>query len=258
MVTEVLNSLGLSIEESEIYSTLLDKGQLSASEISKNSKVKRTYVYAVCKSLIKKGLIQQLTEKNITKFAPLSPDHLMDLAERQKQDALKASQTLEGILPTLKNKFGTIESKPVITYYEGRAGIAKANLAVLAEKKEILAYLVINKTIDKQMEEFWNKYYSMRISNNIHVRAITPDTSEGIKYKKRDKEELRETKLVPKDEFPLAIEKNIVGNKVVFFSVREGVLIATIIENKEIADTERAIFELAWSKADSYSKKLSN
>lgn len=258
MDQEALINLGLSKEEADIYLSLLNKGGQGASELSKSTKVKRTYIYSVSASLIKKGLISQSKNGKTTVFNPMSPDKLLTLASQEKQKAEQSEQTLEAILPNLKTKYEVFDQKPVVTHYEGEAGIIKANLAVLAEKKEILAYLVINKSIDKQMEEFWDKYYTMRVSSNIHVRAITPNTKEGIEYQKRDKEELRETKLIPKDRFPLAIEKNIVGNKVVFFSVREGVLIATIIENKEIADTERAIFELAWSQADSYSKELSN
>jgi len=88
------------------------------------------------------------------------------------------------------------------------------------------------------------------------VRAVTPNTKEGIEYQKNDKEQIRETRLVPLEKFPFNIEKNIVGNKVAFFSTHEGKLIITIIENKEIADAERAIFELAWFQAEHYNQIL--
>ena len=83
---------------------------------------------------------------------------------------------------------------------------------------------------------------------------ISPDNKASIQYKKRDAKELRTTYLVPQEQFPIHIEKNIVGNKVAFFSQENEKLIATIIENKLIADTERAIFELAWKEAEKYNK----
>jgi len=258
MLAQILEQLGLRPEEVDIYLSLLSHGPQSASGLGKTTKVQRTYVYRVCQSLIGRGLVTQAKKPHGTTFAPLSPDHLLTVAEDQKSKAIQAQTSLDGILPSLKDKYRAIEEKPIITHYEGEKGIIKANLAVLAEKKEILAYLVINKTIDQKMDAFWKKYYTIRIQDNIHVRAITSNTKEGIEYKKRDKDELRETKLVPKDQFPFAIEKNIVGNKVVFFSTKEGVLTATIIENKEIADTERAIFEIAWKQAEQYDKNLSS
>jgi hypothetical protein len=46
------------------------------------------------------------------------------------------------------------------------------------------------------------------------VRSITIDNIDGRKYQAQDAEQLRETRLVPAEQFPFEIEKNIVGNKV--------------------------------------------
>ncbi len=142
--------------------------------------------------------------------------------------------------------------KPIIRVLEGVEGIKKANLEVLQEKKEILAYVYNDETIDRELNAFFNQYYTTRIRDQIFVRSITPKTKAGVEYQKLDKEQLRKTYLIPEDKFPINIEKNIVGNKVVFFSKQNNVLIATIIDNKAIADAERAIFELAWREAERY------
>lgn len=249
MFTDVLTKLGLTEEQAEIYQSLLSHGPQGAGQLAKTTNVKRTYIYAVAKELVKKGLITEETQGKKAIYRPQSPEALRNHAETQKTRAELALKELENTLPNLVSQYQLNEYKPIVRTFEGEEGTIKANLEVLAEKKDILAYLVINPEIDKKMEKFWKKYYDLRIQNNIHVRAITSDTPEGIEYKKRDKAELRETRLVPKDKFPLAIEKNIVGNKVAFFSFYNGTLIATIIENKEIADAERAIFELAWKEA---------
>jgi len=254
MITDILTSVGLTNEEVEIYESLLANGAQTAGALAKTTKVQRTYIYKVTQALLKKGLLTINDTHGTTIYRPQSPDHLLAQAEEMKTRATQAQTALEGILPSLKNKYQAIEVKPVVTHYEGEEGNIKANLAVLAEKKDILAYLLINPTIDTQMADFWKEYYRIRVAENIHVRAITPNTPEGIEYKKHDKDELRETKLVPKELFPVAIEKNIVGNKVVFFATKNGILTATIIENKEIADSERALFELAWKKAEEYDK----
>lgn len=252
MVTEVLNSLGLSIEESEIYSTLLDKGQLSASEISKNSKVKRTYVYAVCKSLIKKGLIQQLTEKNITKFAPLSPDHLMDLAERQKQEALKASQTLEGILPTLKQKYSSVEVKPVVTYFEGYEGIKKVYMDTIKEGKTIYAFLQ-NSDIDPEFRIWLREGYAKkRAEQKIKAKVILASGDYAKEYSKTGSELNREVKIIPASKYPFQVEVNIYGNKIAYMNFHSKANpIGIIIENEYIAKTMLAFFNLTWDSIKS-------
>lgn len=247
MIIDVLKELGLSQEEADIYSTLLDKGALSATSISKNSKVKRTYVYAVCKSLIKKGLISQLTEKNVTTFSPLSPDHLMDLAERQKQEALKASQTLEGILPTLKNKYSSVESKPVITYYEGYEGIKKVYMDTIKEGKTIYSFMQ-NSEIEPNFRTWLREtYVKSRLENNIHAKVILSSGNWAKEYVQKSPELLREVKVVPSNKYPFQVEVNIYGNKISFMNYHtKSDPVGIIIENEYTAKTMLAFFNLTW------------
>lgn len=252
-----LETIGLTAKEAGLYELLLRLGEVPAQTIIKESKLKRATAYKVLYSLEKKGLVSQKDIEKKIHFRPESPTKLLELSEQTHETYDRAREDLRKMLPELTSSYILSVERPVVTTYEGEEGIKKANLAVLAEKKEILAYLVINPEIDKRFEKFWKHYYALRKRDKIFVRSITPNTKAGIEYKKRDKTELRETKLVPKDVFPFAIEKNIVGNKVVFFSTQQGKLIATIVENKAIADTERTIFELAWKQADYFDKKRS-
>lgn len=254
MTTDILTRVGLTPEQADLYQSLLTHGAQTATGLSKTTKIGRTYIYRVGQELTKKGLIRMERKDHKTRFFPLSPDFLTTQAEEQKTKAQEAQIALESILPELKIKYGAVDNRPIITYFEGIDGIQKAHRLILAEKKEILAYVMVDEDIDKQLDAFWKSYYATRLKDNIHVRSITPDTKEGIAYKKRDQNELRETRLVPKESFPFAIEKDIVGNKIAFFSKKEGVLIATVIENKQIADTERAAFELAWKQTEHYNQ----
>lgn len=247
MVTEILINLGLTPEEADIYSLLLDKGPLSATSISKNSKVKRTYVYAVCKSLVKKGLISIVTEKGVTTFSPLSPDHLMDLAERQKQEALKATQTLEGILPTLKNKYSSVEVKPVITYFEGYEGIKKVYMDTISEGKTIYAFLQ-NSDIDPEFRIWLRENYAKkRVELKINAKVILASGDYSKEYVKSSKELNRDTKVISSDKYPFQVEVNIYGNKLAFMNFHSKANpIGVIIENEYIAKTMLAFFNLTW------------
>jgi HTH-type transcriptional regulator, sugar sensing transcriptional regulator len=247
---EILSRLGLSPEQAEIYQSLLEKGPQTATSISHNTSVQRTYIYNLTEQLMEKGLVSLEKKGRTTLFKAQSPDLLLNLLEEQKQRTQQAERALEGILPQLKDLYAQAEERPVVSYYEGPEGVMRANMQILQEKTTILAYLVINKAIDTAMAKYWKQYYKKRIEDNIHVKALTPDTKEGLAYQKRDSEELRETRLISYDKFPIRIEKNIAGNKVAFFSIKNDILMATIIENKEIADAERAIFDLVWSQGN--------
>lgn len=258
MALPFLKTLGLTEKEATLYELLLRVGESPVGVIIKESKFKLATVYKALYAMEKRGFVVKKDIQKIIHFSPVPPARLFEAIEAKFSVLERTRNEFQTMLPILTSSYVASVERPIVTVYDGEDGIKKANLAVLAERKEILAYLVINKEIDKRLEKFWRKYYAIRKKENIHVRSITSDSKEGKEYKKRDAEQLRETKLVPADKFPLTIEKNIVGNKVAFFSTQEGKLIATIVENTAIADTERAIFELAWKQAEYFDKELSS
>ena len=66
-----------------------------------------------------------------------------------------------------------------------------------------------------------------------------------------DRENLREIRLVSDREFNFNNEINIYDSRVgiVSFGVAEGELFGVIIESREVAETQRQIFEMAWRYA---------
>lgn len=72
-----------------------------------------------------------------------------------------------------------------------------------------------------------------------------PSDGHGNEHIENSKIELRETILIPQKEFPIKNEINITKNKIAIFSLAEE-MIAVVIESKQIADTQRAIFNLLW------------
>ena len=251
---QLLQNLGLTDKESLIYNLLLTLGKVQAATLISKTGLKRATVYKSLYTLQDKGLVKQEDIKKKKHFTPLPPDNLLALSNEQFEKQERTREDLRSMLPRLTSTYTLSVEKPIVRFYEGKEGIIQANLEILTEKKEILAYVYADERIDEAMADFWKKYYKIRMKDKIYVRAISPDNKTSVEYKKRDKDELRTTYLVPQEEFPIHIEKNIVGNKVALFSQENGKLIATIIENKLIADTERAIFELAWKEAEKYNK----
>lgn len=250
-----LETIGLTKKESDLYELLLRLGEVPAQDIIRESKLKRATVYKSLYALEKKGLVSQKDIEKKIHFRPEAPTSLLSLAENQYHTLERAKSDLQANLQNLTSQYVLSVEKPIIRLFEGVEGLKQAHLVVLGEKKEILAYVRLDKKLDAPLVDFWPQYYRIRRKNNIFVRSICPDNPEGRAYKKKDKKELRETRLIPFKLYPFEIEKNIVGNKVIFFSRQEGKLIATLIENRAIADTERAIFKLVWEETNKFSKK---
>lgn len=249
----LLKEIGLTEKEAAIYQILLKLGVSPAKNVVLEAQMPRGTVYEILDQLADKGLVEKFDHKKKTHFRVKHPFTLKTYLENEVSKIKQAENKLESVLPDFLSLYNLTQNRLGVKFYEGKEGIKKLHSAILTEQKEILAYVYINKEVDKILDNFWQWYFKTRIKNNIYVRAITPNNEDGKKYQQKDEKELRETRLVPEAEFPFTIEKNICGDKVAYFSLKPEELIGVLVESKEIAKTEKSIFELAWRQSTKYS-----
>lgn len=249
MFESLLGKIGLSEKEAQIYELLVSVGPSNIKSILFHTKLKRGNAYYLLDNLKALELVEQTLVRGRTVFSARNPEQLELLLAKQKTEVAKAEEELRGSLPHLRTLFQTAAHKPGVRFYEGIEGIKAIHREMLSERKEILAYVFLKKEWDNVLgNDFWKWYYQERIKNNISVRAIAVDSPEGRDHKAKDAKEQRETRLVNAKEYPISIEKNVVGNKVAFLSLKPDEQVGVLVENTAIAETERAIFELCWKQ----------
>jgi len=246
--TNFLENLGLSAEKTTIYLTLLEQGPQTAISLAKLTGIKRTYIYHLCQELVKENLLKLTAKGRTTYFSPLSPDILLTKAEEKRAQAETALISLESLLPDLQSKYRLIDTKPVISYFEGVEGVKKVYLDTLTAKTSILA-LVETNTVNPEVYEWVTKeYVKNRIKNNISVQAIVTTGDVANSYRAKVEAELRETKQISSKDFPFEQEINIYDEKVAIINHRDGQkLLGIIINNASIATTFKSWFNLTWS-----------
>ena len=119
-------------------------------------------------------------------------------------------------------------------------------------------FLVYNR-ISRYREDFltWmNEYYvPRRVKKGNKVRAIVTEDKSGQTHMATGKEFLRETRFVP-EKYAFKIESMIYGDKICFFTCeKSGPAVGIIIENKQIAESQANLFELAWIGAGKFSRR---
>jgi len=150
---EYLANLGLTPDQASIYLALLNNGPQSASSLAKLSGIKRTYIYYLCQELAKENLVKLTRQGKTSTFAPLSPDNLITRAEAIKIKAQTTLASLESALPELNSKFRLTSTRPVVSYFEGFAGVKKVYLDTLTATTPILA-LVETSAVDLEIYEW--------------------------------------------------------------------------------------------------------
>ncbi len=197
------------------------------------------------------GLVNPLGETKIQKFVAENPDKVIVYLENKIKDGEKKLKQAYNLLPELFSIYN-IDEKPKVKYYEGIERILEAFEDTLTAKVEIIGYAVGTDAFKAVGEEYLRNYFKRRVGKNIKVRVIAPDDPDTLKVTAKDKEELRESYVVPKDKFYFTTETNIYNNKVLIMSWKEK--FAVLIESKEIADAQKKVFELAWLGAKSLNK----
>lgn len=256
MLDELLKQLELSNKESKIYLANLELGSAVASSISKKAQINRGTTYDILRSLMQKGLVHQYFKKNKTYFSALEPRKLLRYAEQKAKTWQENQKRLEQYLPELNSIYRTSEEKPVIEYYEGKEGIISMHEDSLACKPdEILSYSGSHYLL-QGLSDYMESYWKRRVNLGIHTRGIVPQTPELVKFfRARNKKELRKVQLIPLNKYHFINETDIYADKVAIMNLNPKNYAGVIIKNKDIANTQRAIFELAWAGAKALYKK---
>jgi len=246
---ELKNSLinmGLKEKEASVYLAILALGQGTASRIALKAHIARTTVYEVLSSLFDKGLVTLTGKEPKQEYVAESPDNFQIYIEKELGKIQKDFNNAKNILiPQLKS-LHNVGNRPKVMFYEGKEGLEKVYEDTLTSHETIRAYANVDE-MHEALPNYFPEYYKRRTNKGIHIRAIFPANQAGFERAKCDKNEARESALVPADKFYFSPEINIYDDKVMIASWKEK--LGIIIESKEIADSMKKIFELAWSEA---------
>lgn len=247
-----LSSLGFSEKEAVVYLSLLELGKGTVSQIARKAGINRTTAYHILDSLVNRGLVIISGKEPKQEYVAESPDKIPLMFNQY----IKANQTYieqsKEIIPRLKT-IHNVRGRPKIKFYEGKEGIKQVYEDTLTSKETIRAYASVEDT-QHTLPDYFPEYYKRRAKKNIRIRAIFPNTPEAVELSKHNKEEIRETALIPADKFSFSPEINIYNNKVMIASWKEELGIT--IESTEIAEAMKKIFELAWAEAKRLEKNL--
>jgi HTH-type transcriptional regulator, sugar sensing transcriptional regulator len=236
---EELREFGLTDKEIKVYLAALKLGSALVQEIAENAGTYRTYTYDVLKSLKEKGLVSHAVKSGKQYFEVAEPEKLLNVLKEKENK-------INGILPELKNLYKSVSEKPKIEIYEGKEGLKTMLDDIIRTKKEILVYGSTKKQLDL-LKFYFPNFIKRRVEEKIKTKVITENSKEAREINKKNKEKFREVRFLSK-EIEFSTATNIYGDKVAILSL-ENDIFGIIIENKNIADTQRTIFNMFWKMA---------
>ncbi len=251
-IEKSLEFIGFSEKEILVYIALLELGAGSVTQISRKAGINRPSGYHVLASLTAKGLVQVSGKEPKQEFVAESPDKIEVLISEQLEKQKKYLEEARLVIPELKS-IHNINNRPKVLFYEGKEGLQKVYEDTLTSHEEIRAFASVE-DIKPTLPHYFPDYYKRRAKKGISIRAIFPESADARERASLDKQELRQSLIVPSSQFGFHPEINIYDNKVMIASWREK--LGIIIESTEIADAMKKIYELAWAEAQRLHKSL--
>ncbi|KKU20056.1 MAG: Transcriptional regulator, TrmB [Candidatus Saccharibacteria bacterium GW2011_GWA2_46_10] len=240
---KILESVGLSQRDAALYLTGLEIGNDAASAYAKKTELNRITCFNALEKLVEKGIFTSIRHERGKRYAPVAPE-LLALETR------KSAHALDRVLTELKSMQGTSHKRPIVRFFAGWEGVRHVYDDTLTAGSEILNF-ANSEIVRRFWKNYDEEYVSVRAKKKIFLRGIAPDDPEGKRVHMKDEECFREIRLVKDKEFNFNNEINIYDNKVaiVSFCEKPDDVFGIIIESKEVADTQRQIFEMAWRYA---------
>lgn len=238
-LSNTLIGAGLSSKEASIYLTLLKIKTGTAYKIAKISQIKKPTTYVVLESLREKGYVLKTPSKRGTSYTAKSPDELVTNVEQKLSNILK-------ILPQLKNIFGDTNFGINVFYYEGIQGIKELLDYKISEmqNEEIVGFFAKLENENKLITELTKQWASLLLKNNISFKGITPDVRITRDMVKENLHTQQEIKFVDPQKYSSNISIDCVHGFVRIIDYKN--LNGIIIENKEVTNTIKQIFEMVW------------
>lgn len=234
-----LQALGLTEKQAKIYSGLIHSGASTVSTIAKVTGLHRPTIYATIPSLQEKGLVSGVIRGKLRYFVAESPEKL----DRILTDT---TEKLGATIKELAIVFSTQSTRPIFKFFEGKKGIQHIFLDIVVSLKKDETYYRYSSTDDQVKGDRYLPldYKKIRDNKRLQRMVIASGTRKQTEKASLD----RAAKYIPQgfDLFSYDVTLLIYGSKIAFvdYNSETGV----IIENAKIAEFQRKLFLLMWSK----------
>ncbi len=243
MESNALRLLGLSSEEERIYLAALASGTSSVEALAKQAGLKRPTAYNYILSLAKDGWLEKIPVGKRSYWRATDP-------ERLKDRLAHVAQIVEEELPKLVAHQTSAHGRPRITVLEGVGGLRE-----IYKEIQLANSLCFWSHLDK-IERFFPKeveHIAKSIAiNSIHTREIitnNPMSKRAVRSFGALAGKTYSVKMADNDE--IQNDNVVYGNVVALFRMEENDLFVVRIEDAVIAQSMKAIFDLAWRSAKS-------
>lgn len=238
----LLKKLGFTHKESVVYLALLEFGQQPAANIARQIGLPKSSTLFILENLTERGYIQKSKRGN-TQWFFANPEDLVSTKLHQHE---MEKNTLDEALPLLKEFQNPFSAPPKITFHQGVKSCKQVYLKLLESQTEILEFGIHQDLAAAFGNSFMDDFIAERVRKNIHLRAISSPTAVDKALAKQDSSQARSQKFLPtgaETYSSIALWED----KVLLLNLHTDAF-GILIENREVSQTLRTVFEALYAK----------
>ncbi len=233
-MSKILEEIGLSKNESKIYSFLLSSGTSSAGEIIDRTKTHRRNTYDALSRLIDKGLVSETVQENKRHYEATNPEYLVSLLQ-EKVDVAQQE------LPSLMSMYGRSKSRQQVKVFQGVSGM-RACWEDMVRNADYL-YLLGGTGLQYEYLKFYTPKWVNALNNKkIDVKVLWNSDAKHLDYFLKEWD--TKSKKLPSN--------FITKTQIFLYSNKSAIIIwskeplAILIESTEINEGFRKYFQFLW------------
>lgn len=241
---EKLVELGLSKNEAKIYLFLLKNPHITTGPIIKETGIANSRVYESLNSLINKGLVSYVIQKDGKYFDASPPEKFIEKEEERRKK-------INSLIPDLRRLKINKELKTNTAVFEGFEGFKTAFKKIIDDcpKEETIYILGFSEQpyATESLRTFLKNMNLKSAEKKQKLKILMDNSSKKTFGKDREKEKYSEIRYMPKGYIsPSAID--IFQDSVYIFLWEEKPYVF-MIKNKRIAESFKQYFNFLWNLA---------
>jgi len=238
-IQETLEKIGIKEIEVKTYLALLDLGEATTTKIAERTDLGRVHMYQITNKLIEKGLASFIIKNNVKYFSAADPETILKELEENQRNFKK-------ILPELKKRQKLIALDTKVEIYRGVEGINTILKIILRDKKNYVMLGGGEQFSKADIKTITNIFLKQAEKLKIEGKLLDRKEAHFVvakheKYHFIQKEYLTSTTSV------------VWGKKYAIF-VWTSPYYVILVENKEIAESNLALFNYLWKISEEPSK----
>lgn len=249
---DVLSSLGLNQKQQQAYSSLLQNGSKTASELAVELSEQRTNVYLLMDRLIELGIVERDDSHPVARFTPTNPNCLQDLLSNKQRILAQQSSRLKAALPDLIGLYHLNIAEEGMAYFEGLKGYEAALDDMANSVVEVCVFGASAISSNRpDAKEVLNRKFQKRALAKVSTRILfdkslqdSQDVPVSLSESTRRRSLVRYWGDRPFGSGEIALY----GGTIVLTSYDDK-LVSLVIKNAALFSMLQTVFDTAWSQA---------